>query len=83
MKSGIYHNLGNAYLSQQQKMPGEQKKEMVTKGIDSYKKALRLNPNDPATRYNLAYAQRLLKNLKPPPPQQNLKILNYDHGVMN
>lgn len=71
LKSGIYHNLGNAYIAQQQKMPDQQKSEMIEKGINAYKDALRLNPNDPATRYNLAYAQHLLKRLNQQPPPQS------------
>jgi Ca-activated chloride channel homolog len=45
-----WHNIGNCYL---------QKKE-YQKSVDAYKKALRYNPKDEETRYNLAYA---LKNL--------------------
>lgn len=46
-----YHNLGNSYL--------ENKK--LEEGIAAYKKALLNNPQDDATRYNLAYAQEMLK----------------------
>lgn len=49
--SKIYHNLGNAYL-----MSGE-----IENSIDAYKNALRNNPGDLETKYNLAYAQYLLK----------------------
>lgn len=45
------HNLGNAHLKAQK--PKE--------AIDAYKKALRQNPDDEDTRYNLAYAQQMLK----------------------
>lgn len=45
------HNLGNAHLQAQK--PKE--------AIEAFKKALRQNPNDEDTRYNLAYAQRMLK----------------------
>ncbi|MFC1733150.1 tetratricopeptide repeat protein [candidate division KSB1 bacterium] len=45
-----YHNLGNSYL--------EQKK--FKEGINAYKNSLKLNPNDVDTKYNLAYAQRML-----------------------
>lgn len=39
--------------------------------IEAYKEALRNNPHDDDTRYNLALAQRQLKDLqKDPPPQQ-------------
>lgn len=47
-----YHNLGNTYL----------KKQDYQKSIDAYKNALRRNPNDEETRYNLAYAKEMLSN---------------------
>ena len=50
-KSKILHNLGNTYL---------QKKE-YEKSIDAYKQAMRNNPKDEETRYNLAYAKKMLK----------------------
>jgi Ca-activated chloride channel family protein len=50
-KSGALHNLGNARLFQQQ----------IDEAIDTYKKALRINPGDMETKYNLAYAQQLKK----------------------
>jgi len=43
------YNLGNAHL-----LSGD-----VNKSIESYKEALRNNPNDEDARYNLAYAQHL------------------------
>lgn len=57
IKAGAYHNLGNTML--------ENKK--YDESIDAYKKALLNNPKDDATRYNLAYAQEMLKKQK----QQN------------
>lgn len=48
--ASFYHNLGNSLLQSQQ----------VQESIEAYKQALRLNPADDETRYNLAYAQRLL-----------------------
>jgi Ca-activated chloride channel homolog len=50
-KAGALHNLGNARLFQQQ----------IDEAIDTYKKALRINPGDMETKYNLAYAQNLKK----------------------
>ena len=46
-----YHNLGNAHLQQQK--PGD--------AIKAYKEALKRNPNDEDTRYNMAFAQRMLR----------------------
>lgn len=50
-KSRIYHNLGNSLLQQSQ----------LKESIDAYKEALRNNPGDLETKYNLAYAQNKLK----------------------
>jgi len=54
VKASAYHNLGNSLL--------ESKK--YDESIDAYKKALMTNPKDDATRYNLAYAQEMLKKQK-------------------
>lgn len=59
--SASYHNLGNAYYAQQE----------YTKAIEAYKEALRHNPKDDYTRYNLVKAmqQDQQPNIPPPPPQ--------------
>lgn len=51
LKAQAYHNLGNSYLSDKK----------LEEGIEAYKKALLHNPKDEETRYNLAYAQEMLK----------------------
>ena len=51
IKAEAYHNLGNSLLS------GKKYQE----SIDAYKKSLLNNPKDDQTRYNLAYAQEMLK----------------------
>jgi Ca-activated chloride channel family protein len=50
-KSNVYYNMGNSYVKQQK----------LKESIESYKKSLRLNPNDMDSKYNLAEAQRMLK----------------------
>lgn len=50
-KAHAYHNIGNAYLSQKK----------YKEGIVAYKNALKLNPSDMDTKYNLVYAQEKLK----------------------
>jgi len=50
-KARAYHNLGNSYLQQQK----------VKESIEAYKQALRNNPNDYETKYNLSYAMNMLK----------------------
>jgi len=49
--SKAYHNLGNALL----------KSKKYEESINAYKNALKNNPSDEDTRYNLAYAQQMLK----------------------
>jgi tetratricopeptide (TPR) repeat protein len=49
-KSQVYHNLGNSQVRQ----------EDYQNAINSYKEAMKLNPNDD-TRYNLAYAMQRLQ----------------------
>ena len=46
-----YHNLGNSLLQANK----------IQESISAYKDALKNNPNDDDTRYNLAYAKYLLK----------------------
>ncbi len=53
--AGAYHNLGNALLKEQR----------FAEGVESYKQALRIHPQDDDTRYNLAYAMQFLQD---PPP---------------
>lgn len=50
--ASAFHNTGNSLLSQKK----------IAESIEAYKQALKLNPKDDDTRYNLAYAQHLLKN---------------------
>jgi tetratricopeptide (TPR) repeat protein len=59
-KARALHNLGNSQLMNQK----------LDESIESYKEALRNNPNDLDTKYNLAYAQ-LLKNQQQQQQQQN------------
>jgi len=47
-RARAFHNLGNAYYH----------KNELEKSIEAYKNALRLNPNDMETKFNLAIAQR-------------------------
>lgn len=49
--AAAYHNTGNSLLVDNK----------IEESIDAYKTALKNNPKDDETRYNLAYAQALLK----------------------
>ena len=60
-KARAYHNLGNSELMQKK----------LDESIESYKKALRNNPGDIETKYNLAYAQMLKKKKEQQQKQQN------------
>jgi len=51
-KSRTYHNMGNARM----------KKKDYAGAVESYKEALRNNPNDEQTRYNLSEAIRRMKD---------------------
>lgn len=59
-KHRIFHNLGNVFMKEKQ----------YDRAVESYKEALRNNPTDEETRYNLAVAKDMLKK-NPPPPQDN------------
>jgi Ca-activated chloride channel homolog len=60
-KARVLHNQGNSQLMQQK----------IDESIESYKEALRLNPNDLDTKYNLAYAQNLKKQQQNQDQNQN------------
>lgn len=60
-KAKAYHNLGNTQMMSNK----------LKEAIESYKQALRYNPSDEATRYNLAYAQELLKEQQQNQPQDS------------
>ena len=49
-KSKAFHNLGNSYL----------KSQKLEEAIEAYKNALRNNPYDENSRYNLAYAKKMM-----------------------
>lgn len=76
----IYHNVGNSYLGKYQMNMQDQEKaqsagEDLDKSIESFKKALRNNPADDETRYNLAVAQKLKEE---GPPQQDQQQQDQD-----
>lgn len=54
-KHSAYHNLGNTYMNAKK----------YQDAVDAYKNALRNNPNDDETRYNLALAKDLLEKNPP------------------
>lgn len=50
-KHKAFHNMGNVFM----------KNKEYQKAVETYKEALRNNPNDDETRYNLALAKEMLK----------------------
>jgi len=51
-KAQAYHNVGNTYMQEKK----------WAEAVGAYKNALRQNPNDQESKYNLAYALKMLKN---------------------
>lgn len=67
----VNYNLGNSYLKQ----------EKYRESVESYKKALKLNPKDEDARYNLAYALKMIQ--KQQQNQQNQDQQNKDQQKQN
>ncbi len=59
-KHQAFHNLGNTFMNEKK----------YQEAVAAYKDALRNNPNDDETRYNLALAKDMLEK-NPPPPEDN------------
>jgi tetratricopeptide (TPR) repeat protein len=63
IKAKALHNLGNSYLSQRK----------FKEAANAFKAALKLNPKDEDTRYNLAYANAMLQQQQQNQQNQNNK----------
>ena len=63
-----FHNLGNTYV----------KNKKFDEGVSAYKEALKLNPNDNDTRYNLAYAKSMLQQQQQQKKDDKNKDKNQD-----
>lgn len=77
-KASTYHNIGNSLL----------KAKKIKESIEAYKNALKINPNDMETKYNLSYALSLLNNKQNQQKnkqdnQQNKKDQNKDNQNKN
>ncbi len=64
-KHKAFHNLGNAYMQDKN----------YKSAVDAYKNALKSNPKDEKTRYNLALAKKMLEKY-PPKPKSKKKNKN-------
>lgn len=62
-KHQAFHNLGNTYMNEKK----------YQEAVETYKNALRNNPNDDQTRYNLALAKDMLDKNPPPPEDKDDK----------
>ena len=72
-KAQAYHNLGNSHLQQQK----------LKESIEAYKQALRNNPNDFDTKYNLSYAMNLLREQEQNQDNQDNQEQNQDNQEQN
>lgn len=59
-KAAAYHNLGNSLM----------KMEKYKESVDAYKQALRHDPKDDDTKYNLSYARRMIQEQQEQQQQQ-------------
>lgn len=53
-RAKVFHNVGNSLL----------KSKKIEESVEAYKNALKFNPNDQDTKYNLSYALEMLKKDK-------------------
>ncbi len=67
-KSKLYHNIGNSFLQSKK----------YKESIEAYKNALRANPNDMDTKYNLTYAKNMLKQQQQKKNNKNQDKKNKD-----
>ena len=72
-KHKAYHNLGNVYMQEKN----------YEKAIETYKNALKNNPSDEQTRYNLALAKDMLKKNPPEKKQKDKKNKNKNNSKDN
>jgi hypothetical protein len=76
-RSNSYYNLGNSLLKAS-KDSTQLAQKFLPASIESYKQALRLNPDDQDAKYNLAYAQKLLQKSQQEQQQQQNKDQKQD-----
>jgi Ca-activated chloride channel homolog len=72
-KSSIFHNIGNTLL----------KSQKLQESIGAYREALKLNPNDMETKYNLSYAIKQMQNQQDNKQDQDKNDQNQDQKDQN
>lgn len=65
----VFHNIGNSLI----------KSNKIEQSIEAYKNALKFNPNDQDTKYNLSYALEMLKNKDKDKNKQDKNDQNKDN----
>ena len=68
--ASAWHNIGNAILH----------KKDLQKSMEAYKMALRINPNDDETRYNLAVVQKMINDEEQEQDQDQQQDQNKDQN---
>ena len=68
-ESKAYYNLGNSLLKLAQDSANLASKALPA-SVSAYKNSLKINPGDSDAKYNLAYAQKLLKKMQQQQQQQ-------------
>jgi len=67
-RAKVFHNLGNSQMKEGEKLLKESKAQEAMKkmqeSINSYKSALRNNPSDNETKFNLSLAKEVLKQMQ-------------------
>jgi tetratricopeptide (TPR) repeat protein len=69
-KAQIFHNIGNTFL----------KSQKLQESIGAYREALKLNPNDLETKYNLSYALKQMQNQQNNQQNQDQQEQNQDQN---
>jgi len=72
-KSKAFYNLGNSLLklAQDTSQQAQNTGEALPASIEAFKESLRISPEDQDAKYNLAYAQKLLRQQQQQQQQQN------------
>lgn len=79
-RSQILHNRGNSYLKAGlEKENRAEGMEQFKSAVNDYQEALKLNPKNDNTRYNLSYAKKMLQQAQ----QQNQQNKNNQGGGQN
>lgn len=78
-RSRVLHNKGNSYLKAGMENK-EQGMQQFQQAVQSYQEALKLDPKNNNTRYNLAYARHLLKQQQQQQQQQQGGQNNQDQN---